>query len=156
MDIEFNQDPAVQEKHARSTIAFDGAAGNGAQGTVDVFSITGRVLVTKIIGFCTESLAGATSTIELGDTTDTNGFIAQTTATDLDVNEWWGDTTAGSTLSSMSIFTVSSSGQVVSLTNKAMSVDIIILVGTADCTNGTIVFDVWYTPITDGGSLAAA
>ena len=154
MDVTQGNDPSTQEQHARSTIAFDGAAGNGAQGTVDVFSITGRVLVTKLTAFCTESLEGATSTVVLGVANDINGFIAQTVATVMDINQWWGDATPD--LGSVSIFTVSSSGQAISLTNKAISEDIIITVATADCTNGTIVFDVWYTQITDGGSLAAA
>ena len=43
------------------SIAFDGTAGNGATGTVTVYTITGQVQVVTFVPFCTESLAEAAS-----------------------------------------------------------------------------------------------
>jgi len=39
---------------------------------------------------------------------------------------------------------------------KAVSESVILTIGAADVTDGTLVIDMWYTPITDDGALAAA
>lgn len=137
------QDTKIRK--ARVTIAFDGAAGNGAVGTVDLFTITGRVLVTWFSGFTTESLAGANAELEAGSSGDVDTLIANTVGTLIDVNEWWQATpVAGSAdLPTGSVDVLFSS-------------DIILTIGVANVTNGTMVFDVWFTPITDDGNLVAA
>ena len=64
-------------------------------GTLDpltLFTVTGDVLV-GIYGVCTTLLAGATATLSVGVAGNTAGLIALTTATDIDANEIWLDTT---------------------------------------------------------------
>ncbi len=140
------------ERHVRSTIAFDGSSGNGAQGTVDVFTRTGRVRLRLITAFCTETLEGASATVKLGGSTDPDGMIQQTTATTLAANDWWVDaTTAAGTTSPLYTH---SGGNVASQAEKLVSEDIIITVATQDVTNGTIIFDAFYIPITDDGALS--
>lgn len=154
MDIELGVDPAVIEQHARKTIIFDGSDPGGADTPFDIFTITGRVLVTKIIGFCTAGLTegGATATISIGDTTDVDGFFVVDNAVDIDTNEWF-----GATLSSSNVQISAGVGQVTVPTMKAISANIIgTLGGSQTIATGTIIFDVWYQAITDGGNLAPA
>lgn len=146
-------DRHLWQRHSTKTIALDGTTGNGEAGTVIVFTITGRVLVHAITAFCTEDLVSAGGgTVELGVAADTDAFIAQTTATAVDVNEWWQIATpsAGANTLADSV----TGGLTTSQRAKTVSTNIIITVGTADVTDGTIVFDVIYTPLTDGGRLA--
>lgn len=139
-------------RHSTKIIAFTGAAGNGAVGTVLVFTVTGRVLVHAIAAFCTEDVAGATGTLTLGTTGDVDAFIALTTGTDIDVNEWW--TAASPAAGSKSPLEVVTGGLVTSQGAKLLSENIILGVLTADITDGTIVFDVLYTPLTNGARLS--
>ncbi len=138
-------------RHSTKTITFDGTAGNGAQGTVTVFTLVGRVRSLWIAAFCTEDLVGATGTLTLGTTGDVDGFIALTTATDIDANDWW--TAAVPAVGSKSPLEVETGGLVTSQGPKLLSENIILGVLTADITDGTIVFDVLYTPLTDGARL---
>jgi len=82
-------------RQARKAITFDGSAGTGAVGNVPLFTVTGEVLICFMVPFCTGSLteAGATATIALGITGSTALFIAATNAVDIDINEFWVDTT---------------------------------------------------------------
>lgn len=84
------------EHIARKRVAFDGAAGNGAVGTVAMFAVTGRVWVKAIAGYCLASLTEAApggATISLGVTNLVTQFIAVTTALDIDIGEFWVDAT---------------------------------------------------------------
>ncbi len=77
------------------TITFAGTGGTGAVGTpVDIFTITGEVLVLAIYGFCTTSLteAMATATVALGVTGSIALFIAATNSVNIDASEFWVDT----------------------------------------------------------------
>lgn len=139
-------------RHSTKTVAFSNAAGAGAQGTVTVFTITGRVLVHAITAFCTELMAGVNSTIELGVTGDIDGFIAQTTASNLAADEWWA-AAAPPTASGVTLADSVTGGITTSQRAKAISGNIFVTVATADLTDGTIVFDVLYTPLTDGARL---
>ena len=143
-------------RHVRSTIAFDGTGGNGAVGTVDVFTITGRVYIARFVAYCTENLTegGATATIELGGATDINGLLAQVTATALDNTEWWHASGIIGGLASLG--SQATSGATTSQIDKVTDEDIILTVGTQSVDDGTVIFDCWYTPITDGASLVAA
>lgn len=140
--------------HVRKTITFTGAAGAGAVGTVTVFTITGRVWVQSLSAFCTTDLteAGATATIECGHAGDTDAFIAQTTATAIDTNEWWNGTTpaSGGYTQPDSL----TAGYQTTARNKLLSANVILTIGTQNVTAGVIIFDAWYKPITDDGSLA--
>lgn len=128
------------------TIAFTGAAGLGAVGTVAIGTVTGRVFIHRITAYCTESLVGATATISLGVTGATTFFVASTTAEDIDTDEWWFDTAPDAAAFDIS----SSTGAFTSV----IAADIIATVGTANITDGTIVFEVVWEPVSVGGSLS--
>ena len=79
---------------ARKTVTFTGAANLGATGAVPLFTVTGEVMVDKIMAYCTTNLteAAGTATISLGVTSGVADFIAATNAVDIDANEFWVDT----------------------------------------------------------------
>lgn len=129
-------------KRYDKTITFDGTAGAGAQGTVAVADIAGSILIDTLIVQCTTNLAGASATIEMGTANNTAALIAQTTATDIDQNEFWGDATPEAKV-----------GTVVQ--NKAVGANIIITVGTADITAGVLKVSIFYRPLSPNGNLAS-
>ena len=132
--------------HATKTIAFDGSAGNGAVGDVTVFTITGRVWLLGIMAFCTEDLAegGATATISLGTASIDSALIAGTTAVDIDNNEWWATATPTGELDQIEAIQV----------DVLLSANIVITITSQAVSNGTIIFDAYYIPITSNGALA--
>lgn len=142
------------ERHVRKTITFDGTTGNGEVGTVTVFPITGRVFVRRTTQFCTESLAeaGATATISMGTSADIDAFVAATNAVDIDVNEWWG--AASPAAGSYQLLQSSTAGFQTAQADKMLSQNIILTIGSQNVTDGTLVIDVWYEPITADGALA--
>ena len=78
---------------ARKTITF-AAGGNGANGVeTDLFTVTGDVIIVAIVPNCTTDLAesAGTPTLELGVNNDTNLFVAATTATAIDAEDFWVD-----------------------------------------------------------------
>ena len=141
-------------RHSTKTIALDGTAGNGAETSdVTVFTITGRVFIHQIVAFCTESLLSAGGgTLALGVVADTDAFLGSITATNLDTNDWWTAAT-GTPAGAVTYGFQTTSDASTSALSKAVATDIIITIGTADITDGTIVFDVIYTPLTDGARL---
>jgi hypothetical protein len=147
------QDP-TRELHARKTVAFDGSAGNGAVGTFTVFTLTGRVMIRGFTIFCSETLAGATATLQVGAGANINGLAAAVTATDIVADDWYAGTVSAP--ASVNYGTASASGQSSGVpVLKAISSDIIGTVGTAAITDGTLIIDAWYVPVTDDGKLAA-
>lgn len=125
----------------RKSITLQDAAGEGAVGTVAVFTVSGRVRV-RISAYCVTDLTGATATIELGVTGGTALLIAQTTGTDLDAGEFWSDATPA----------IAEAAQ--GFMNVALS--IFITVATAAVTAGKIEFMCEYEPISDGAFVKAA
>lgn len=144
--------PRMREAH--KTVAFSGAAGNGAIGTVALFTVTGRVWIDAIVPFCTEDLVGATATLAVGTASQTAGILAALTATDLQANEFWLNSTpaAGAINTSHSALGTTSTG----LIWKLVSESIIATVATAAITDGTIIFDVIWRPLSSGATLVAA
>lgn len=128
---------------SRKTLAYTGAAGLGAQGATTLFTVTGDVIVT-LFAVCSESLAGASATIEAGISGNTAALLAQTTATDIDAGEIWVDTGPA---------TVEPIPGDKILTNGA---DIIETIGTADITDGTITYYCAWVPLSAGASVVAA
>jgi hypothetical protein len=129
------------------TIAFDGGAGSGAVGTVALFTVTGNVTL-RMVAYCTEDLvSGGGGTCEVGCTGNTNGIIAQTTATAIDDGEVWFSNTPVSGLTA-----TTNIGQYLIVDGA----DIILTVGTGDVTDGTIVFDCYWTPMDSTSSVVAA
>jgi hypothetical protein len=127
--------------HVANTIEFDGNAGSGAVGTVDLFAITGDVFV-MVVGFCSEDLTegGATATIEVGTAASTAALIAQVNATDIDNGEVWFDATPAQ------IEVLASIGGAF----IAGGDDVIATIGAQAVTDGTITFHCFWTPMHDG------
>ena len=135
------------------TLAFTGAANLGAVGSViTLWTITGRVLLVYGTAFCTETVVSTanTGTIALGVAGDTAFFIAATTmgAGSLAANDWW-DFVATPVGASFEFV-----GSKSSVTAVALSQNVIITVATNAITDGTLVFDCFYIPLSAGASLA--
>lgn len=127
------------------TIAFDGSAGNGAQGTANLFTVSGDVLV-QLVGACTESLAGASATISVGITGNTAGLIAVTTATNITNGVGWND----STPSTVELLVNSATPRL--LVNGP---DIFATIATANITDGTVKIYCLWRPLSTDGSIVA-
>lgn len=141
-------------KRVRKTITFDGSAGKGAVGTITVFTITGRVLIHRILAFCKAGLfGGATATLRCGGVLDTDGLFKQISAADLDNNEWWQQANPQRGL--VSLDGGHDGGLISSQVQKMTDGDVILTVGAAVISGGTIIFDVSYEAITDDGALVA-
>ena len=132
--------------------AFDGGTTNargdfGGTGTpLTLFTVTGEVLV-RIFGVCTTLLASAAAgTVEVGVTGNTALLIALTTATDIDANEIWNDTTPaiGDTLANITGPFVIPNG-----------LDIIETTGTGDITSGNIKYVCLWRPLSRNGVVTA-
>jgi hypothetical protein len=145
--------PEGSPKLLRKTITFDGTAGGGAAGTVAVATVTGRNLVRVLPAFCTTLLdtTGA-ATMSLGEATDVDAFIASTTATTIDANEWWvnGTPIAGSA----SPVQTDSGGAQTEQDWKVVSSNIILTIASADVSSGVIEFYIEWKPLSSGASLA--
>lgn len=141
-DFYNNQAYSTVEK----SVTFTGAAGLGAVGTVDLFTVTGSVKV-KIYAVCETDLAGATATIEVGVTGSTAGLIAQSTATNIDANELWHDATPDAPIEASSV-----------VAEKIIvnGLDIFATIANANITGGVIKFIVEWSPVSIDGSLVAA
>ena len=142
-------------QHVRKTVTFTGAAGVGAAGTVALFTVTGRVMVNWFTAYCTTLLlTSGAATMVCGTPGDTDGFIAITTATDIDEDEWW--TAATPAVGAKSPLQVLTGGLVTSQGTKLLNENINLTVASADVQSGVIVFDAFWIPITDDGALVAA
>ncbi|KKL64326.1 hypothetical protein LCGC14_2166200 [marine sediment metagenome] len=147
MDIEFGVDPMTEVHHVRKT--FQSTGSEMDIGALTAFTITGRVLVKNVTVFCTETFVGA-ATVDLGVTGNTDIFSPGTiaNATTFAANDWWvlsdGTTIPGGT------------PQVDWEQGVPISADVILSVGAANITDGTMIIDLWYSSITDNGSLATA
>lgn len=67
-DLASMQNSGAVPTLVRKTVTFTGAAGNGATGTVALFTVTGRVLINSRSAYASTALddAGGTSTISIG------------------------------------------------------------------------------------------
>lgn len=143
--LDANGNPITYNGHlvASKTIAYTGATGLGAQGATTLFTVTGDV-IASVFAVCSEDLAGATATIEVGVSADTASFIAQTTATNIDNGEVWVDTIPGKNQPVPA-------DQVI-----AGGADIIETIATADITNGTLTYYCLWVPLNASSSVVAA
>lgn len=135
-------------KRVVKIVTFDGGAGSGAVGTVNLFTITGGVDIS-FEAFCVTLLteAGATATIEVGIAGKTDYIIAQTNAVDIDADKIWHDATPDSTI------------ELTSDVSKDVTIkgaNIIATIGTQNITAGVIEFSIIYTPRTSDGIVEAA
>ena len=76
--------------HARKTVTFANDAG-----TVNVFTVTGRVLIERVVAYCTDSLTetGAVTGIEFGGATDPNALIVSADPAAIVTGTFWYDAT---------------------------------------------------------------
>ena len=112
-----------------------------------LFTVTGDVLV-GIFGVCTVDLVSAGGgTLEVGVTGNTAALIPQTTATAIDANEIWLDSTpaVGADVSDALTFSYVVNG-----------LDIIETVGTADVTAGNVYYVCLWRPISHNASVVSA
>ena len=116
---------------------------------VPVFDVTGRVLIIYLTAFCTDNIVedGAVAGIVLGTVADRNVLITTINPSEIAVNEWW---TGGASVTE-SIQMSDSQKDVLISANIILTIT-----GGIDLDSGTIIFDVWYYPITDDGALVAA
>lgn len=141
-------DPRIRTN--RKTITFDGGAGSGAVGSVNVFTIVGEVYIHAITAFCTTNLTTTTTgSISLGTTQQVTRFIGVTAAVSgdhpLDANEFWVTTTP----------TPGSIDLPDGLQSVIISEDEIIAnITVAAFTGGVIEFVIFWEPISTDGSLS--
>ena len=140
--------PHIQGQVVRKTVTFDATADNADSGSVSLFTITGRVQVLSISGYCTVNLTetGGTATIALGVTGSTSLFIGATGAIGIDAGEFWVSTSP----------TAAGIALPAATQNVVIAADIIATIATADINAGAIEFVVWYRPISEGSALVAA
>ncbi len=133
---------------ASKSVTFTGAATLGAVGPVPLFTVTGEVIVERIVPFCTADLteALATSTLALGVTSSTALFIAATATLDINANTFWIDTAPdpyGIALPA-------------ALKDIIITDNIIGTVATQATNGGTLRVDVWWKPLSADGNIAPA
>jgi hypothetical protein len=77
-------------KHFTKQITFTGLTGAGLiNENVPVATVSGRVLLHAVHGYCITDLAGATATVSLGTVGNVGELIGVTTATTIDSGEIW-------------------------------------------------------------------
>lgn len=133
--------------------AFNGGTANargndgGTNDPFTLFTVTGDVLV-RLFGVCTTLLAGATATLEVGVTGNTAALIAQTTATDIDANELWNDSTPA--VGTDTLANITGPHVIVN------GLDIIETVGTTSITSGNIYYICLWRPLSADGNVVSA
>lgn len=144
--------PGSVVRHVRKAVTFDGGAGSGAVGTVDLFTITGRVLVMNQSVFTVTALeeAGVDAQINYGTASATFSFGGQTTVpTSFTAGAFW-VSASGSPRFGIAETAFSQDNDY----PVALSESLILTITGHGITAGVMVFDIWYTPITDDGALA--
>ena len=111
------------------------AATTGAVGVHTLFTVTGN-LVVSVFGHCTTDITGS-GTGAVGTANNTQAFIATTTGTNIDANEWWQNATPTAEVGA----TVSPALPIGS------STDIILTIGTATLTAGVVTFYCLWRPL---------
>ena len=138
--------PGVTAARTTKTVTFTGAANLGAVGAVPIFTVTGEVIIVRLVPWCTVDLteAAPTATLALGVTGSTSLFIAATTATVIDVGEFWIDTT-----SRPNGFALPAA-----LQNIVITDNIIGTVAAQAVDSGAIRFDCHWIPLSADGNVA--
>lgn len=139
-------DPNTATRRSRKTMTYVNGAGTGATGTVALFTVTGAVLIQRIVARCTTSLTGASATITLGVTGNTALFIAATTATGITSALIWTSTspaTGGVAIPAL-------------MKDVIVNANISNTVAVANITGGVVVYEVDWLPFSTDGNLVAA
>ena len=132
-------------KYLKKSYEFYGTAGSsGSTGTWDLFTVSGDIVAT-VVAVCKANVSGTTGTVEVGVEGSTAGFIAQTSGSQIDVGEIWHDNAPDKKLEAITV-----------AAPKIITSDIILTIGTANLTAGSIDFHCFWTPIGESGSVEAA
>ena len=127
------------------TITFTGAANLGAIGAVPLFTVTGEVLVEKLVPFCTVDVVGA-GPISLGVTGSTALFLANTVGTAIDANTFWTATTP----------VANGVALPAAFKDIVITDNIIGQVSVADLTGGAVRLDLYWRPLSSDSAVVAA
>ncbi len=118
--------------------------GEGVQGQHVLGTIIGAITMHYVALRCRNSLVSAGgATISLGSAVQLGGIIANTTATDIDFNDWW--TTATPTASVAP-----------AIADVPFFSGLVLNIGTADITAGILEMSIWWSPATLGSQLLFA
>lgn len=144
--------PGSELRHARKTVTFDGSAGNGAVGNVTVFTITGMVMVETLTAHATTSLvsSGSTATLAFGSSGNPSWLTGPMGADLLAADYWWSQNENADAGIGCAIFSPGTGG----VSNVTTMQSIILTVAEEAVTDGVLVIDCWYRPLTDDGALA--
>ena len=143
----FHSAAGLGEYGEHKSVTFNGTTGAGEAGEIDLFTVTGGVII-RLACICTTSLtSGAGATVEVGISGSTAAFIAQTTAVDIDGGEIWHDATPDAEIEATTVMAdyILGNGN-----------DIILTVATDNVSTGVLQFQAWWTPITSGASVVVA
>ena len=150
--------PDVQSYNAsnvtRASITFDAGVGSGAVATgyVNLFSITGKVLVRAIMPYCVTDLTGAAATLALGVTGNTGGFVAATVGTTIDADEFWVTTTPTANL----IALPAACKDIMVGASADPTPGIFLTIAVADVTGGNLAVTVFWDAITSGAKITSS
>ena len=135
---------------ASKTVTFTGAANLGQAGTnTTLFTVTGEVVIEKLVPFCTTNLgeAAVTAVLSLGVTGNLQLFVANTNSVDIDANEFW-TATAPAPVGGIAL---------PAALKDIVITDNILAAATVQNTNaGVIRWDVYWRPLSSNGKLVAA
>lgn len=136
---------------ATKTVTFTGAATLGQAGTTTTwFTITGTVLIERLVPVCTVNLgeALATATITLGVTDATAFFNAATNSVDIDAGDFWFDATP----TEVNALAVPAGFKDIAIIDD----DIVSACATQNTNAGAIRIDVYWRPLSATGLLVPA
>ena len=148
--------PGSELRHVRKTITFDGSAGNGAEGQVTAFSLTGRVMLERLTVFVAQDLVSAgAARFRLIGTTESSTLWGSWAYSDATAGLWMGELNNRPDFGEELVGSQHANGSAGWGPNAIPVNDtIVVLVQIADITAGELVIDAWYRPITDDGALA--
>lgn len=143
----------VQLFRATKTITFTGGAGNGAVGAVELFNVTGAVLVQIPLVYCSADLTGAAATVKLG-TAAAPGLISTnfgTTATNVHAGDVWGGGTTIPLADGVNVNFMGNAGPF-----ALQDDDIVFTIESAPVTGGVVTVELQWAALLGGGTVAAA
>lgn len=133
-----------QSNYLKVTADFSSATWNTVA-THEILVVTGPYRLIIIPECLLDLTSGGAATISLGDDISSSALIAATTATDIDVLEYWLSTTPARRYNKSSVIDIIVNGQ-----------DIGYEIATAALTGGQIDFHIWYMPLSDDAVSIAA
>ncbi len=120
------------------------AGTTGKIASTTLCTVTG-VVALSIFGVCSTNLAGPSATLEVGTAATTAGLIAQTTGTDIDVNEIWHDAAPDKSVELTSV-----------ILKNIVTDDVLQKIATAAVSAGVITYYILWAPISANGNVTIA